>query len=220
MVPNLRRLAYVVGAILAGCLLLSVSSSVRHVAWRRYDYQMDRLRAAPGVETVCHTSSTGLDWHAVETPETWDVTGAGFGDVTGDNSPESVLLVWRPWVDWRIQDWLPGPSPIAGFHDSHGESCHVILIKPETGREIWAGSALPAPLLDLAVGDVDGDGVDELVTLEGSYVRGRDGRASHVDIWEWNGFGFSLTARSAAGSFGQVCLTDLDNNGILDIIVR
>ena len=153
-------------------------------------------------------------------PPDWHITAAVLADVTNDDAPEWVLLVWRPWRDWPIQRWLPVPSPIAGFHDAAGDSCHLILLDPQDGREIWAGSALPAPLLALAVGDVDGDGYNEVVTLEGNYATGRDGPATHVDVWRWNGFGFTLEWRSPPGVFRQLCLTDGNNDGILDIAVR
>ena len=158
----------------------------------------------------------------------WHITAAALADVTGDDAPEWVLLVWRPWRDWPIQRWSSVPSPIAGFHDAAGESCHLILLDPrdpstgsgQRGREIWAGSALPAPLLALAVGDVDGDDRNEVVTLEGDYATGRDGPATRVDVWRWNGFGFTLEYRSPASTFRELCLTDVNNDSILDIAVR
>jgi len=153
-------------------------------------------------------------------PPTWHVTAAVLADVTGDGISEWVLLVWRPWRDWPTQRWSSAPSPIAGFHDTAGDSCHLILLDPRDGREIWAGSALPAPLLALVVGDVDGDGREEVVTLEGEYGTGRDGPATHVNVWRWNGFGFTLQYRSPPGTFRQLRLTDADNRGILDIAVR
>ena len=131
-----------------------------------------------------------------------------------------MLLVWRPWRDWPIQRWSPAPSPITGFHDAAGRSCHLILLDPQTGREIWAGSALPVPLLALVLGDVDGDRRNEVVTLEGSYAAGHNGPAGHIDIWRWNGFGFTLEWRSPPGVFHQLRLTDSDNDGILDMTFR
>jgi len=71
----------------------------------------------------------------------------------------------------------------------------AVCINPE------AGSALPAPLLALAVGDVDGDGRNEVVTLEGDYATGRSGPATHVNVWRWSGFGFTLEYRSPPGTF-------------------
>jgi len=154
------------------------------------------------------------------TPPSWHITAAVLADATNDGAPEWVLLVWRPWRDWPIQRWVPAPSLITSFHDAAGDSCHLILLNPQNGREIWAGSALPAPLLALAVGDVDGDDRSEVVTLEGDYATGRDGPATHVDVWRWNGFGFTLEWRSPAGDWRQLYLTDVNNDGILDIAVR
>jgi hypothetical protein len=153
-------------------------------------------------------------------PPNWQVTDAVLADVTSDGIPEWVLLVWRPWRDWPIQQWSPAPSPIAGFHDASGDSCHLILLDPDGEREVWAGSALPMPLLALAVGDVDGDGRNEVVTLEGDYAAGRDAPATRVDVWRWNSFGFTLEWRSPPGVFHQLRLTDVSNDGILDVAVR
>jgi hypothetical protein len=141
-------------------------------------------------------------------------------DVTGDGAVECALLVWRPWRDWPVQRWLPTDSPLTDFRDAQGDSCHVILLDPADGREIWAGSALPTPLVALDVGDVDGDGRNEVVTLEGDYRVGRGGHASHVDVWRWNGFGFTLAWRSAGGVFNHLWLTDVDGDAVVDVAVR
>jgi hypothetical protein len=154
------------------------------------------------------------------TPPDWEVTGAALADVTGDGAAEWVLLLWRPWRDWPIQRWSSLPSPIAGAHDAAGMSCHLALLDPADGREIWVGSALPAPLSALAVGDVDGDGTDEVVTLEGRYPAGRTAPATHVDVWAWNGFGFTLRARSPVGTWRQLALAQNPVLGREDIAVR
>ena len=153
-------------------------------------------------------------------PSSWQVTAAVLDDVTGDGVAEWVLLVWRPWRDWPIQRWLPVPSPIAGFHDAAGDSCHLILLDPRDGREIWAGSALPAPLLWLAVGDLDGNGDNEVVTLEGDYATGRDGPATRVNVWHWDAFGFTMEWHSPPDVFHEIRLTDVNGDGIPDVAAR
>jgi hypothetical protein len=153
-------------------------------------------------------------------PGDWYIADLAWADVTNDGSPELALLVWRPWRDWPIQRWVTVPSPISGFQDEEGLSCQVILIDPASGREIWAGSALPKPLLTLDVGDVDGDGRNELVALEGDYSSAPYGAATHLDIWRWQGFGFILESRSRVPAFHQAGLTDRTNDGILDIALR
>jgi hypothetical protein len=153
-------------------------------------------------------------------PSDWQVAASALADVTGDGAPEWVLLVWRPWRDWPIQRWSAVPSPIAGFHDASGDSCHLILLDPADGREIWAGSALPVPLLALTVDDVDGDGAQEVLTVEGTYAEGRGGTGTHVNMWRWNGFGFTLEWRSEPGTFAPSCLYNANRCGLREIAQR
>jgi hypothetical protein len=154
-------------------------------------------------------------------PPDWHIAASNLADVTGDGIAEWVLLVWRPWRDWPIQRWNAAPSPIAGFHDAGGDSCHLILLDPDQGgREIWAGSALPMPFLSLIVADVDGDGANEVLTIEGSYADGRNGNGTHVDVWGWNGFGFTMEWRSAPSTFDPSCLADTDRCGVQAIADR
>ena len=207
-------------------VLVSFSASAPPTSWRVYVFQDGAFRSfvLPRQQAASLLVSQPPDRPAMPPPEhvpsTWRITASTLADVTGDGSPEWALVVWRPWRDWPIQSWSTAPSPIAGFHDAAGESCHLILLDPRDGREVWAGSALPAPILALAVGDVDGDGRSEVVTLEGDYATGRDGPASRVDVWKWNGFGFTLGWRSPPGVFHRLGLTDANDDGILDMVVR
>ncbi len=207
-------------------VLASLSASTSPTPWRAYAFQGGAFHssALPRQQAANLFASQPSDHPAMLSPEhvpsTWHVTASALADVTGDGSPEWVLVVWRPWRDWPIQSWSTGPSPIASFHDAAGESCHLILLDPRDGHEVWAGSALPTPILALAVGDVDGDGRSDVVTLEGDYATGRNGPASRVDVWKWNGFGFTLDWRSPPNIFYQLRLTDADDDGILDVAVR
>ncbi len=152
-------------------------------------------------------------------PETWEVVDAAVADVTGDGTPEWVLAVRRPWRDWPIVTWHGGESPIAEFRDRQGKSSHLVLLTPE-GREIWAGSALPLPIRELAAGDIDGDGAAEVVTLEAEYTDHPRRPARRIDVWRWDCFGFVLIHRSGQARLRELYLYDQDADGILDIIIR
>jgi len=67
---------------------------------------------------------------------------------------------------------------------------------------------------------VDGDGRNELIVLEGSYDDEREAPARYVTIWRWNGWGFSLEWRSAAGHYHHLALEDINSDNMLDIVVQ
>lgn len=209
-----------IGTIAVLVILAVPSSSTRPTPWQVYSshdgsFHLSFTSLAEPVPPLLVGEEPG-----VRLDKDWHITSSTLADVTGDGLPEWVLVVWRPWRDWPIQQWNSDPSPIVSFHDASGDSCHLILLDPRDGHQVWAGSALPAPLLAMAVGDVDGDAQSEVVTLEGDYATGRDGPAHHVDVWGWNGFGFTLKWRSPPGIFHQLYLTHADDDGILDIAVR
>jgi hypothetical protein len=217
-VPANRRLVAL--AVVASLLLLAtVPAAAREMPWRIYGVR-DGAFVALGVLPAGEIVLTETSPAPPPLPPDWELAAWELADATGDGQPEWVLLVWRPWRDWAIQQWLDVPSPIAGFHDAAGRSNHLVLLAPRDGRELWAGSALPAPLLALAVGDVDGEGRAEVVTLEGDYADGAAGCASRIDVWQWVGFGFKLEYRSAPGRYCCLRLTATHNGGILDIAVR
>lgn len=216
----LRRLVQSVVTVTLLSVLASLPASMPLDPWWVYTFHAGTFRPvvpAPslGPSATAPAPPATLPREQLRIPLDWRITAFALADVTGDGLPEWALVVWRPWRDWPIQDWSPAPSPIAGFHDAAGDSCHLILLDPRDGRQVWAGSALNAPLLALAVGDVDGDTHSEVVALEGDYATGRSGPASSIVVWKWNGFGFSLEWRSPPGHLRQLWLTNANSDSIL-----
>ena len=118
-------------------------------------------------------------------------------DLNQDGRPEVVLLVWRLFKAWPVDQWLPSGGRINSFHDADNLSCHIILIGWHTGqfRERWAGSALAAPVKSFAIADLTGEGKQFLVTLESEYVDPPSAPARRLKVWEWNGFGFTIVSQ-------------------------
>jgi hypothetical protein len=145
------------------------------------------------------------------TPPAWDVSMVQMADLNQDGRPEVVMSVWRTFRPWPVDAWLPHGGRIAGFHDAQNRSCHIILWGwgGTRFRELWAGSAMAEPVLAFFAADWNGDGRDELMTVESTYDLTAQGTA--VKLWEWNGFGFSLTDRWKTGIGRFVTL--MDENG-------
>ncbi len=149
---------------------------------------------------------------AWQSPKSWQVTQTLIADLNRDGVPEAALLVWRPFRPWPVDEWLPSGGRIETFHDVMGDSCHLILIGWARGqyRELWAGSALAEPVRSFLAADLNGDGLEELVTLEGSYQDPRTAPARVLKVWKWNGFGFSNVS-SMNGRFEGLVAARSDN---------
>ena len=148
-------------------------------------------------------------------------------DLTGDGVPETIRrasqevtiyqdgkVVWRSPPQWRVLDVALGDPNDDG-------RAEVLLALNKPGREgtltshpfilgyrggtyrvLWGGSAVSDPLLEIELGDLDGDAVQELVVLE----RPHGGTAQTVSVWRWHGWGFSQLWRSPEGSYQDLIL--------------
>lgn len=150
-----------------------------------------------------------------QSPQDWRVTEAQIGDLNRDGLDEVILLVWRPFQPWPVDQFMPFGGMINDFHDKNGYSCQIILIgwARNAYRELWAGSPLVRPLSDTNVADLDGDGWQELAALESHYDSTTPDSA--ITVWSWLGFGFTLTDR-LEGSFHELAIvTDFSNNWLI-----
>jgi hypothetical protein len=174
------------------------------------DGQSETLTVAQGRATILEAGRAV--W---QSPADWQVLQAAFTDLNRDGRPEVAMLVWRAFQPWPVDRWLPAGGRIQDFHDAAGQSCHLILIgwrhEGQYG-ELWAGSALAEPLRAFAAADLNGDGAQELLTLDGRYADPRSAPARELKVWEWNGFGFSVVT-SLTGTFDRMTLVrDMHGN--------
>ncbi|GAG76363.1 unnamed protein product, partial [marine sediment metagenome] len=152
---------------------------------------------------------------------------AGQIDLTGDGVLETVRrtaqvvsiyqdgeLVWRSPPEWKVLDLAlgdpnddgraelmlaldkPGPN---GKPTSHP---FILGYRGGTYRVLWGGSAVSDPLLEVELGDLDGDAVQELIVLE----KPQGGAAQTVSVWRWHGWGFSRLWRNPKGSYRDLIL--------------
>jgi len=135
----------------------------------------------------------------------------------GEDTETGEAEILRPWHSEGLRpshdeglrpshDEGLRPSHDEGLRPSHDEGLrsHPFIIGYREGvfRTLWGGSAVARPLREVDLGDVDGDGVQELIVLEEG---GPDGECT-VSVWRWHGWGFSLVYRTPPGSYHDLVL--------------
>jgi hypothetical protein len=105
------------------------------------------------------------------------------GDPNDDGRGELLLALWRP-------------DP-AGYLRSQP---YIVGYRGGTYQVLWGGRPLVYPLREVELGDVDGDGRQELVVLE------EQGNIQTVAVWRWQGWSFSLAWRSPPDRYQTLVL--------------
>jgi hypothetical protein len=191
---------------------------------------LSRIRpVAPRIGFVCSRPADDLVCRPTDVPQE-PQTGpfwSGETDLTGDGVPELVRRegeqiviysedaeVWRGLPEWRVVDLALGDPNDDGRmeailalwkEDEAGiPRSHPFIIAHRGGRYtlLWGGSAVAFPIHELQLGDVTGDGVDNLVVLEETAA----GRQRTLSVWRWHGWGYTLLWRSPPGHYHDLVL--------------
>ena len=117
-------------------------------------------------------------------PENWQVVDLALGDPDQDGRQEMMMAFWR--------------ADKTGVLRSHP---FIVGYRGGTYHETWGGSGVSDPIQELELGDVDGDGFQELVVLEQ-----RSSGKQAVTVWDWHGWGFSLKWRCPEGNYQDLNL--------------
>ncbi len=123
-----------------------------------------------------------------ESHPSWQVVDYTVGDPNQDGRFEVLMLLWK-------QD-TPG-APV---------TTHPFIVGYRKGayKVIWGGSATSNWVQALTVADVDGDQLDELVTLERDMNDVMCSTTTQVVVMAWNGWGFTRHWTSAPAAFSSV----------------
>lgn len=168
------------------------------------------------------------------------IFSSGESDLDGDGKPEQVTLDnghvhiensglpnWDSPLDWQVTDLALGDANNDGRQEvllslRKADRSGILLSHPfvlgyreSEWRLLWGGSAVSDPIQEVALGDVDGDGQEELVVLEARH----DGSGQAVSVWRWHGWGFSQVWRSEAGNYRDLHLESISGE-LMIIVIR
>lgn len=145
------------------------------------------------------------------------VFGSGAIDLTGDGVPEILRRhkgvveifegdrsVWQTAAEWQVRDVALGDPNDDGRYEAvlavdsaRGSQPFVIGHRGGMYRDLWGGSPVSDPILEVEIADLDGDSVQELAAIESA----ANGSGRYLTVWRWHGWGFSLVWRSLPGEY-------------------
>jgi hypothetical protein len=162
---------------------------------------------------------TGQDREIWRSDPTWDVRRLLVADVNNDGQEEVAFVLWRPF---RLKPAIVYETfnfPPLWEEGTFRNHLFIFAWRDGVWERLWCSSPVAEPIIELGAADVDGEGSNELVVLEGTYDAPHP-PASHVSVWRWNGWGFTLLWRSSRGTWDHLMLQDITDDGILEILLR
>ena len=182
-------------------------------------------RAHPEVERAgfaCSESDAGAPrWRRTNSSEdssgAIDLTGDGVDEVVRQSAGVVEILekgktAWTSPPDWRVVDLdLGDPNEDGRFElllaiektEEPGEVVSqpfIIGYRAGMYRTLWGGSPVQAPLLEVELGDVDGDGADELVVIGAP----PDESQCYVTVWALARLGVQPGVAQSPGGLPRV----------------
>ncbi len=126
-----------------------------------------------------------------QSPEEWWIDDFFLGDITNDGRQNLCLSVWREG----------SYGPYRPFWEDDNDSLvrnHLFLYQMEEAGEhplekpslkaVWQSSHLARPNYRAFIAQIDGEGENHLVVIQGDY---ENPEAAEIAFWKWNGWGFS-----------------------------
>ena len=82
-------------------------------------------------------------------------------------------------------------------------------------KQVWDSSNLSEPNYEFQIADVDNDGKNDLVVIEGDYLQKPKCNGKYIAVWKWNGWGFSNKWRSDKGNFANLEIEKIDKKSYI-----
>jgi len=152
---------------------------------------------------------------------------------------ENSKMIWQSPSDWWIDDFVLADSNNDGIVDinlslwksgNFGTSKpfwvkendmsvknHFFVLDFVSGsiNQIWGSSNLGEPNCEFKIADIDNDGENDLIVIEGNYSQKPKCNGNYVAVWKWNDWGFSNEWRSDKGDFSNLEIEKIDEKSYI-----
>ncbi len=152
---------------------------------------------------------------------------------------EKEKIIWESPNDWWIDDFILADSNSDGMINlnlslwrsgSFGTSQpfwiqendmsvnnHFFVLSLNNGeiKQIWSSSRLTEPNCEFQITDIDNDGKNDLIVIEGDYRQKPNCVGNYVAVWKWNGWGFSNEWRSNKGLYSNLSIDKINEKSFI-----
>lgn len=127
----------------------------------------------------------------------WWIDEAMLTDVTNRGTSDVVFSLWKNGNYFKPPFW----------HNTNEWQIrnHFFIYKFNNGKlqPHWGSSNISAPICKFAVADINHDGENELIVLEGDYKDYPNCTGKDLAVWKWNGWGFENFWQSKKGEYND-----------------
>ncbi len=118
----------------------------------------------------------------------WIITDFATGDVNDNGSEELAVSFWRVGDNGQKFGDLEGSR-----FNKRGNHIFIFSFENNQLNKLYSSSTISLPIVDLKISDLDQDGKEELITLNGKYedYDNNNLKGNKIYIWEWNNETFS-----------------------------
>jgi hypothetical protein len=192
------------------------------------DYKLDKKEGALKQEQADINNNSYLETYLLEngrltisensktlwaSPPDWKIDNFVISDSNNDGVVDINISVWKPGNFGSSKPfWIKENDMSIKNH------FFVFDLADETIKPVWQSSNLGAPNCEFTFADIDSDGKEDLVVIEGEYLKDTTCQGIYVAMWKWNGWGFSNEWRSEKGNFSNLRIENI--NGKNNIVVR
>jgi poly-gamma-glutamate synthesis protein (capsule biosynthesis protein) len=147
------------------------------------------------------TETNKLIW---QSPPDWKIDNFVLADSNNDELIDINLSVWKPGNFGSSKPfWIKENDPSI--------KNHFFIFNYINGslKAVWQSSNLEVPNCQFTIKDIDRDGKNDLLVIEGNYDHKNKCEGTYLAIWKWNGWGFSNDWRGKKGNFSNIIINDI-----------
>jgi len=152
---------------------------------------------------------------------------------------ENSKIIWQSSTEWWVDNFVLADSNNDGIADislslwkagNFGSSKpfwvkendmsvknHFFVLDFINGeiKQVWGSSNLAEPNCKFQIADIDNDGKNDLIVIEGDYSQKPKCSGNYVAVWKWNDWGFSNEWRSERGNYTNLEIEKIDGKNYI-----